>query len=165
MPPTPHDIGDISDAEAREALGTVDRRRRQVIAEIDVPGWYWWFLALGWVAVGVTVELGGWLAAILAPLAFGAVHAALAQRALTGRHRTGSLSVRADVAGRHVPFVVLGYVLVLCAVTVVVALAADADGARHPGMFASVVVALLVLAGGPRLMAAVRRRRARAGGS
>ena len=43
------------------------------------------------------------------------------------------------------------------------ALAANADGARHPGMFASVVVALLVLAGGPRLMAALRRRRARAG--
>jgi hypothetical protein len=113
--------------------------------------------------VGAAGEFGGPSAVILAPVAFGALHAALAQRALSGRHRTGNLSVRADVAGHQVMFAVIAYVIVLCTVTLVVALAANADGARHPGMFASVVVALLVLAGGPRLMAALRRRRARAG--
>jgi hypothetical protein len=158
--PTPPDI---SDDEARMALDTVEHRRRQVLAEIDVPGWYWWFLALGWVTVGAAGEFGGPSAVILAPVAFGALHAALAQRALSGRHRTGNLSVRADVAGHQVMFAVIAFVVVLCVVTVVVALAANADGARHPGMFASVVVALLVLAGGPRLMAALRRHRARAG--
>ena len=70
--------------------------------------------------------------------------------------------MRADVAGRYVPLVVIGFVLVLCAATLVLALVANADGARHPSMLASSVVALVLLAGGPQLMAALRRRRARA---
>ena len=41
-------------------------------------------------------------------------------------------------------------------VTVALALIAHADGARNPGILASVVVAAFVLAGGPRLMASVR---------
>jgi hypothetical protein len=160
MPPT---SPDISAAEARQTLDAIEHRRQQVIAEIDVPGWYWWFLAFGWVAVGAVVQFGGPVAVALAPLLFGAVHAALAQRALTGRHRTGRLSVRADVAGRYVPLVLVAFVLVLCAATLVLALIADADGARHPGLLASSVVALVLLCGGPQLMAALRRRRARAG--
>jgi hypothetical protein len=35
---------------------------------------------------------------------------------------------------------------------------ANADGARHSAILASVVVAALVLIGGPRLMDTVRRR-------
>jgi len=160
MPQTPPDI---SEDEARMALDTVEHRHQQVLAEIDVPGWYWWFLALGWVAVGASGQFGGPWVVILAPVVFGAIHATLAQRALSGRHRTGNLRVRRDVAGHQVMVAVIAFVVVMCMVTLVVALAANADGARHPGTLASIVVALLVLAGGPRLMAALRRRRARAG--
>jgi hypothetical protein len=156
MPSTPDDISAL---EAREALDTIEHSHRQVLAEIDVPGWYWWFLALGWVAVGVIVQFGGAVLTALIPLVFGAIHAVLAQRALSGRHRTGDLSVRRDVAGHSVLVTVFGFLVALCAATVAVALLLDADGARHPSLFASVVVALLVLAGGPRLMAALRRRR------
>jgi hypothetical protein len=42
--------------------------------------------------------------------------------------------------------------------TVVLALIANADGARHATLLASVVVAALVLTGGPSLMAIVRHR-------
>ena len=160
MPPTPPDL---SHDEAQMALDAVEHRHQQVLAEIDVPGWYWWFLAAGWVAVGAGAQFGGVWAVILSPILFGALHAALAQRALSGRYRTGNLSVRRDVAGHQVLFAAIAFVIALCVVTLGVALVAEADGARHPGMFASVVVALLVLAGGPRLMAALRRHRARAG--
>jgi hypothetical protein len=160
MPPT-HD--EISPSEAREALDAIERSRRQVIAEIDVPGWYWWFLAAGWVAVGAAVELGGPWVAGLAPLLFGALHAGLASHALSGRHRSGDLSVRRDIAGHSVLLVVFGFLVVLCAATLGLALLIDADGARHPGLLASFIVALMVLVGGPRLMAALRRRLARAG--
>jgi hypothetical protein len=52
---------------------------------------------------------------------------------------------------------VVGFLIVMTAVTVALALIANADGARNPALLASVVVAALVLTGGPLLMASVRR--------
>jgi hypothetical protein len=155
----PHDI---SDADARLALSSIEHRRQQVIAEIDMPRWYWWGVALGWVALGVITDFGHPLATAAATLAFGAVHAAVSHRVLSGRHRTPSLSVRADLVSRHIPALVLGFLVALAAVTVALAVLADADGARHPVTIASVVVAVAVVCGGPNLMAAVRRRTERA---
>jgi hypothetical protein len=48
----------ITEAEAGLALSTIDRRRQQVIAEIDVPFWYWLRVAAGWVALGALAEFG-----------------------------------------------------------------------------------------------------------
>ena len=76
------------------ALDTVERGRRRVIAEIDMPRWYWWGLALGWIALGYVTDLEHpWLTAA-ATLAFGAIHAGVAPRVINGRHRTDQLSVR-----------------------------------------------------------------------
>ena len=154
-------VNGVSDAEARAALGTIEHRRRQVIDEIDVPAWYCWGLALGWIALGFLTDLRHpWLTAA-ATLVFGAVHAAVAPRVISGRHRTPHLSVRADVVGRRVPALVIGGLIGLALVTIALALAADADGARHPVTTASVVVAVSIVLGGPRLMAAIRRRAGR----
>ena len=147
----------VNDAEARAALGTIERSRRQVIDEIDMPGWYWWGLALGWIALGVLTDLRHpWLTAAAA-LVFGAVHSAVAPRVISGRHRTPHLSVRADVVGRRVPVLVLGGLIGLALVTIAAALAANADGAGHPVTMASCVVAVSIVLGGPHLMAVVRR--------
>jgi hypothetical protein len=43
------------------------------------------------------------------------------------------------------------------------ALAAGADGAGHPTTVASIVVAVMIVLGGPQLLAVVRRKAARAG--
>jgi hypothetical protein len=45
--------------------------------------------------------------------------------------------------------------------TVGIALVLDADGARHPAILAGVIVAALVLTGGPALMSWVRGRAVR----
>jgi hypothetical protein len=153
---------DISPLEARGALDAIDRGRRQVIDEIDLPAWYWWGLALGWIGLGVITDLKHpWLTAA-ATLLFGAVHSAVAPRVASGRHRTHQVSVRADVVGRRTARLVVGSVAALGLVTVGAALAASADGARHPVTIASVLVAVIILLGGPRLLAAIRRRAAAA---
>ena len=86
---------DITDADARSALTNIETRRRQIIAEIDIPRWYWWGVALGWVALGVITDFGiGWLT-LAATFTFGAVHSAVAQHVLSGRHGSRQLSVRA----------------------------------------------------------------------
>jgi hypothetical protein len=149
---------DISDTEAQLALSSIEHRRRQVIAEIDMPRWYWWGLAAGWIGLGILADLDHPWLTLAVTLGFGAAHAAVASHVLSGRHRSAQLSVRADVVDPHIPALVIGFLLVMVAATVVLALAANADGARHPSIMASVVVAIVVLLCGPALMAAVRRR-------
>ena len=149
---------EISPDEARHALDSIDGRRRQVVAEVGLPTWYWPGLAIGWVGIGMLADLGNvWLSAA-ATVAFGAVHAAVSQRVLSGRRRNPQLSVRADVAGWWMPVAVIGFLLALVAVTIGLAVAADADGADHPATLASIVVAVALVCGGPHVTAAVRRR-------
>jgi hypothetical protein len=156
---------EISDGDAQLALSSIELRRRQVIAEIDMPWWYWWGLALGWVVLGIVTDFGNVWAAVIATVAFGAAHASVAHRVLSGRHRSRRLSVRAELVSRHIPILVVGYLLLLVAVTIAIAVAVDADGADHPSTIASVIVAVAVLAGGPQLMAAMRRRAEQSAGA
>jgi hypothetical protein len=151
----------VTPQEARTALDTVDRGRLRVIDEIDLPRWYWWGLALGWIGLGFITDLKHpWLTAV-ATLIFGAVHASVAPRVTSGRHRTQRLSVRAELAGPQTARLVIGGVIALGCLTVAGALAASADGARHPVTIASMFVAVMIVLGGPQLLAAVRRRAAR----
>jgi hypothetical protein len=155
----------ITPQEARAALDTIDRGRRRVIEEIDLPRWYWWGLALGWIALGYITDLKHpWLTAA-ATLVFGAVHSAVAQRVASGRHRTHQLSVSRELTGARTARLVIASVASLAIVTIAAALAASADGARHPVTIASVFVAVIILLGGPQLLAWVRRRAAEAGTS
>ncbi len=148
----------IDAGDARSALNTVESSRREVIAEIDMPRWYWLGLAAGWIGLGLIADVGpGWMAAI-ATLTFGAAHAAAAQNVLSGRRRSGSLSVRAELAGTHVSALVILFLVGLVGLTIAAALLIDADGANHPATIAGVMAAIAVALGGPELMAAVRRR-------
>ncbi len=154
----------VSPLEARVALDAVERVRPRVIDEIALPNWYLWGLALGWIALGLLTDLAAaWVSAVATYL-FGAVHASVAPRVMSGRRRSRSLSVRADVAPPHLARLVIAALLALAGVTVAVSLAVAADGARHPTTIASVFVALLIVLGGPRLLD-VMRRRARASAS
>jgi hypothetical protein len=151
----------IGPSDARSALTTVEYRRQQVIAEIDMPWWYWLGLAAGWLGMGVVSDFGpAWLAFAAVPV-FGAVHAAVAHNVLSGRRRSPQLSVRAELAGPHVPALVIGLLIGLVGVTVATGLLLDADGARHPATIAGAIAAVAVACGGPELMAAVRRRAVR----
>lgn len=151
-------MNNISGIDAQLALSTIEQRQRQVTDEIDVPRWYWLGLAACWVVLGVIADVGHPVVAAVAPFVFGTVHSAVAQRALSGRHGSRRLSIRADVVGRHVPALLFGCLVVLGVVTVGVGFWAHADGARHPATMASVLVAVAIVCGGPSLMAVIRRR-------
>ena len=148
----------VTDAEARLALEEVERGRRRVIDQIGMPRWYWGGLAACWIALGMLNDVASaWVIAV-ATVTFGAVHSAVSQRLLAGRRQSSGLTVRADVAGRHAQAIVFGFLIGLAAVTVAAGFAAYADGAEHPATMASVLVAALILVGGPRVMAAIRAR-------
>ena len=151
----------ITAHEARAALDTLDRDRLRVIDEIELPRWYWTGLAVGWIALGFITDLKhAWITAA-ATLVFGAVHATVAPRVASGRHRTQRLSVSAELAGRHTVRLIIGALIALACLTIAGSLAASADGARHPVTIASMFVAVMIMLGGPMLLASVRRRAAR----
>lgn len=152
---------EVTPQEAHAALETIERRRLRVIDEIDLPTWYLWGLAVGWIALGFIADLGHPWVTTVATFAFGTAHASVAPRVVSGRRRSRSLSVRADVAPPHVARLVIGTLIALAAVTVAGALVLEADGAAHPTTIASVFVALIIVLGGPRLLTKVRRSAAR----
>jgi hypothetical protein len=149
---------EVTEAEARLALNSIEQRRQQVIAEIDVPSWYWVSLAAGWIVLGVLAQYGPAWATVAGTVLFGAAHAAVSPRVLSGRHASPYVSVHSNLVNRRLPALVIGFLILMTAVTVAFALIANADGARHAALFASVIVAVLVLLGGPRLVDTVRRR-------
>jgi hypothetical protein len=150
------DPNHVTAAEARLALDAVQRERRRVLDEVGLPSWYWWGIALGWIALGVIADLQHPWVTSAATLVFGAVHSSVAPRVVGGRNRTPQLSVRADLAGRHTAALVLGGLVALAGVTVAGSLILSADGARHPTTIASVFVAILIVLGGPQLLARAR---------
>jgi hypothetical protein len=148
----------ISETEARYALSSIERHRQQVLAEINVPAWYWLALAGGWVVLGVLADYGPAWAVIAGTVLFGAAHSTVAPRVLSGRRGSPHLSIHGDLVSRRIPLLVIGFLMVMTVATVGFALLLNADGARHPAALAGGVVALLVLCGGPTLMGWVRRR-------
>ncbi len=146
--------------EARAALLDVERRRQRVLDEIDVPWWYWWILAAGWVGLGVLNDLAATAVSVGLTFAFSAMHGAIAPWVLSGQHRSRRLSVRRDLVDRHLPQYVFVTLVALVAVTIATALVLDADGSRHPSIIASVFVAAIIVIGGPRLTGALGRRTA-----
>ncbi|MEU6256994.1 hypothetical protein [Streptomyces sp. NPDC047043] len=156
-------MDELTPEQARAALDTVERSRRRVIDEIDVPLWYWAGLATGWLALGVIADLHHPLVTTLVTLAFGAAHSSIAPRVVNGRHRSSQMSVRADIAGPRLAVWVLGSLVALVGVTVAAALILNADDARHPVTGAAVLAAVMLVLGGPLLLAAARRHAVRTG--
>jgi hypothetical protein len=148
----------ISETEARFALTSIERRRLQVVAEIKVPGWYWFVVAAGWVGLGIIADFGPAWATIAATVTFGAVHSTIAPRALSGRRGSPQLTIRRDLVSHRIQLLVIGFLIIMTAATVGLALLLNADGTRHPATFSSFVVAIVVLLGGPALITSVRRR-------
>jgi hypothetical protein len=149
-----------SENDARTALEIVELRRRQVVAMINIPWWYWGSVGLGWIALGAVTDLHDPWATSGGTLLFGAAHASIAWRVLDGRHGSGQLSVRANLVSRHVPLYVLGGLIALAALTAVFATLFAERHVGHPVTLSSVIVAIIVITGGPLYMASVRRRAA-----
>src|SRR3954447_4194960 len=150
----------VTPLEARAALDAIERSRQSVIDQIDLPNWYWWGLAVGWIVLGFISDLNHpWLSTV-ATVLFGAAHATVAPRVMDGRRRSRNLSVRRDVAGHQLTRMIIAALAGLVVLTIAAALVANADGAGHPATMASVLVATIIVLGGPQLPAAIRRRAA-----
>ncbi len=147
----------VSESDARSALARVDRERRRVIGEFGMPRWYWWSVALGWIALAIVTDMKRPLVTLVATVAFGAAHSTMYHYLAAGRHRTDQLSIRTETVSWYARVAVLACLLALTAAMIVGALLAQSDGARHPVTISSIPVAVTIVLGGPAMMAGVRR--------
>lgn len=147
----------VAPDEARAALEAVADARRRVADEVGLPRAYWWGMAAGWLGLGLLGEFAPTWVASAATFLFGAGHSAIASRLLDGRRRTSRMKVSADVASRRVPAIVIGMLLALVALTIGLALLLDADGADHPQIWTSGMVALVIGFGGAEILSSLRR--------
>ncbi|WP_181787038.1 hypothetical protein [Streptomyces phytophilus] len=150
-------MDNVAAEQARDALAAAEHARRHVAGEIGLPRGYWWGMAAGWLVLGAGGAVLPWWLTAIATAAFGAGHAIFASRLLSGRRRTQQIQVSAAVAGRRIPAVVIGMLVAFVAVTVVVALALDAEGTDHASIWAAGMVAAVVGFGGPEILRVVRR--------
>jgi hypothetical protein len=145
----------VTAGDAQAALIAAESARAHVVDEIDMPQWYWWALAGGWIGLGVIADVGPPWLSVVATFVFSAAHATAFGRVAGGR-KSDQLMVSAATAGRTGTLAVLGCLIALGVLTVAAAVLVSADGANHPATIASVPVAIVIVLGGPVLMRIVR---------
>ena len=142
---------------ARSALDTVEHAQHAMVDEVGLPRWYWWFLAAGWIVLGVLGDLTPWWLAAGATLLFGAANATFAGRLYDGTRGNPGVHLSRAQVSRRIPWLIIGILAVAVALTIAVALGLQADGAGHPGILAAVFVAAIIGFGGPEILQRARR--------
>jgi hypothetical protein len=144
--PQPTGAGATGD-EAADALAGIQRQQGQVIEAVLVPGWYWWAMAAGIVAIGAARDSGDLVVqAITIPLA------ALVMAVLTGamipavRRRVQVHS--ATQPGGRAAAAIFGLIVLVDGVIVGTAASLHASG-FHPGTIGCAAGAAVLVIAGP----------------
>jgi hypothetical protein len=137
-----------SGAEAAAALAEIQRRQDHVIKAVLLPGWYWWVIAAGMVAIGAARDSGDLLVqAITIPLA------ALVMAVLTGA-MIPAVRRRVQVHGATQPgargaVAIFGLILLVDGVTLGTAGSLAAARSSYPGTIGTAAGAAVIVIAGP----------------
>jgi hypothetical protein len=153
--PQPAGTGPTS-AEAAAALAEIQQRQGQVIEAVLVPGWYWWAMAAGTVAIGAARDSGDPVVqAITIPLA------ALVMAVLTGvmipgvRRRVQVHS--ATQPGARGAAAIFGLIVLVDGAIVGTAAGLAAAGFSYPGTIGCAAGAAVLVIAGPLVNRYLRR--------
>jgi hypothetical protein len=142
--------------EAAAELAEIQRQQGQVIEAVLVPGWYWWAMAAGLVAIGAARDSGNLVVqAITIPLA------ALVMAVLTGvmipavRRRVQVHS--ATQPGARAAAAIFGLILLVDGVTVGTAASLYAARVPYPVTIGTATGAAVLVIAGPLVNRYLRR--------
>ena len=143
-------------AEAAAALAEIQRRQEHVIKAALVPGWYWWGMAAGMIAIGAARDSHD-----LAVLAFTIPLAVLVMAVLTGA-MIPELRRRVQVHSAMQPgargvAAIFGLILLVNAVTIAAAASLAASRVPHPLTIGYGAGAAVLVIAGPLVIGYVRR--------
>jgi hypothetical protein len=143
-------------AEAAAELAEIQRRQQQVIKAVLVPGWYWWVMAAGIIAIGAARDSHhAVVLAITIPLAV------LVMAGLTGAMipelRRRVVVNSATQPGARSAAAIFGLIFLVIAVTIAAAASLAAARVPHPMTIGYAAGAAVLVIGGPLVNAYERR--------
>jgi len=145
----------VRPSEAAYSLAEIQRRQQQVIDVATVPGWYWWAVGALMVVLALGVDTRTTVAlAITVPVFVVGLLAATAV-VVQGQFRRARL--RQSLLDGRAVLAILGFVAVVVGGTIGLAFLLRASGVSHPATLACVAGGVVLGAGGPILMRALRR--------
>ncbi len=140
--------------QATKALADIHTRQRQVIDAVSVPAWYWWTVAALMVVLGVIVDSGRPVVIGIGATVFAVVVAGATAWMIAGR---GQAQVGRDLLGESGAIRIVGFVALIVGVSLAVGFTLQASGVHHAATVTTLVAAIGVAGGGPRLMRSLRR--------
>jgi hypothetical protein len=140
--------------EAAQALAGIRERQEQVINVAVPPARFWWLLATLTVAFAAAVESRRPLVIGVGTALF--VAGVLASLAWALR-RAMRVQVRNELLGWRGGMLIAGFALLTAGGSIAVGFSLSAAGVPHPATLGNLFGAILLVAGGPLLMRALRR--------
>jgi hypothetical protein len=154
--PQPAGTG-VTGAEAAAELAEIQRRQEHVIKAVLVPGWYWWAMAAGIVAIGAARDSGDPVVqAITIPLA------ALVMAVLTGAMTIPAVRRRVQVHSAIQPdargaAAIFGMIVLVDGAIIGTAASLAASRVPYPITIGSAAGAAVLVIAGPLVNRYVRR--------
>jgi hypothetical protein len=135
-------------AEAAAALVEIQRRQGQVIKAVLVPGWYWWVMAAGMIAIGAARDSRDLLAQVITiPLA-ALVIAVLIGAAIPAVRRRVQVNSATQPDARAAA-AIFGLILLVDGVTLSSVISLAAARAPHPVTIGTAAGAAVLVIAGP----------------
>jgi hypothetical protein len=140
--------------QAAAALEQVRRGQEQVIERLLVPRWYWFVIAIGMVAVGAAADTGqrGYIAGTA--FTYAVVVAGLSLWIMLGATRA---KLSSELVGAQGAVAIVAFVYVVVGISLGIAFGLKAWGFSHPATAGTVAGGILIVLGGPVLIALLRR--------
>jgi hypothetical protein len=144
---------EVGDAAAE--LAEINRRQAGVIDAVLVPRWYWWVVGLLLVPIGLAVDSHQTTATAVIAVLMALIIAGLSVWMISGVYTRAR--IHPATLGAPGSLFIVGFVWVVVGVSLVVAFALQAAGVAYPGTIGTVLAAVMLIVGGPVLMARLRR--------
>jgi hypothetical protein len=136
-------------------LAEIRRRQGQVIEAVLVPGWYWWVVAAGMIAIGTAADTKRPVVlAIAIPVAV-LVIAGLTVGMIVGAYRKVQVH-SATMLGSRGAIAIVGLDWLVVGVSLGTAFGLRAAGSRIPGTIGTIVGAVVLVIAGPAVMRYLR---------
>jgi hypothetical protein len=145
----------IESSDAAGELAEINRRQAGVIEAVLVPRWYWWAVGLLLIPLGVAADLHDRRAAPIVVIAVAVTIAALTLWMITGAYR--GARIHSSTLGSGGSLYIVGFVWLVVGTTLLFAFGLQFERMPYPGTLGTVLAAVMLIVGGPMLMARLRR--------